>query len=331
MEMKDYINDFTNHLTDAINIGNNAKLKPSNKQIKNILICGLGGSGIGGEIVSDILVEKIKIPIIANKNYCIPSFVSKHTLVIANSYSGNTEETLAALQKCKKKDAEIAIITSGGSLQIIAKKNNYNRVFIPSGHPPRAMLAYSFTQIFYILNHYNIISDFFKADIKQAISLLDRKKDSIQQMAMGLAKKMFKKTPVIYVSDGFEGVAIRFRQQINENSKMLCWHHVIPEMNHNELLGWRTNVNDLAVIYFRNNCDHERNQVRIDINKQVIGNYTNNISEVWSEGDTLIEKSLYHINLGDWVSWYLSQMNNVDAIEINVINFLKNELAKLNE
>ena len=140
---------------------------------------------------------------------------------------------------------------------------------------------------------------------------------------------MFGKTPVIYVSQGFEGVAVRFRQQINENSKMLCWHHVVPEMNHNELLGWRTNVNDLAVVYFRNRMDYERNQIRMDINKKVILKFTENITEIWSKGESIIENTFYHINLGDWVSWYLSEMNNVDAIEIDVINFLKGELAKV--
>ena len=131
------------------------------------------------------------------------------------------------------------------------------------------------------------------------------------------------------MANGFEGVAVRFRQQINENSKMLCWHHVIPEMNHNELLGWRTNVDNLAVVYFRNKLDYDRNQIRIDINKKVISKFTDNITEIWSKGSSVIENTLYHIHLGDWVSWYLSEMNNVDAIEIDVINYLKGELAKI--
>ena len=100
-------------------------------------------------------------------------------------------------------------------------------------------------------------------------------------------------------------------------------------MNHNELLGWRINTNNLSVIYFRNKCDYDRNQVRIDINKQVISKFTDNIFEVWSKGDSRIENSSYHIHLGDWVSWYLSEMNEVDAVEIDVINFLKSSLAKL--
>ena len=329
MRMNDYINDFTNHLSDAINIAKNTSLSPSKKEIRNVLICGLGGSGIGGTIVSDIISGDVEVPIISTKDYSIPNFVNEHTLVIANSYSGNTEETLYALEKCQSKGAEISIITSGGKLKKIAEENNYNKIIIPGNQPPRAMFGYAFTELFFLLNHYGLINDSFKSDFQKAITLLNLEKKNIQKKAQELAQKMHKKTPVIYVANGFEGVAIRFRQQINENSKMLCWHHVVPEMNHNELLGWRTNIDNLAVVYFRNKSDYDRNQVRMDINKSIIKKYTENITEIWSEGSSVIENSLYHINLGDWVSWYLSEMNNVDAVEIDVINFLKSELAKI--
>ena len=329
MKMNDYINDFSNHLREAIEIADNTTLTPYTKEIRNILICGLGGSGIGGTIVSDIISSKVNIPIAATKDYSIPNFVNQHTLVIANSYSGNTEETLYALEKCQARGAEIAVITSGGKLRTIAEENKYNKIIIPGNQPPRAMFGYAFTELFFMLNHYGIIDDSFKADFDKAITLIDTEKADIQKQAMDLAKKMYKQTPVIYVAKGFEGVAVRFRQQLNENSKMLGWHNVVPEMNHNELLGWRTNVDGLAVVYFRNKCDYDRNQIRMDINKKVISKFTSNITEIWSKGDSLIENSLYHISLGDWTSWYLSEMNNVDAIEIDVIDFLKGELAKI--
>jgi len=329
MKMNDYINDFSNHLSEAIEIAYNTTLTPYSKEIRNVLICGLGGSGIGGTIVSDIISSKVNMPIAATKDYSIPNFVNEHTLVIANSYSGNTEETLYALEKCQSRGAEIAVITSGGKLKTIAEENKYNKIIIPGEQPPRAMFGYAFTELFFMLNHYGIIDNSFIKDFNKAIVLLDIEKADIQKQAMDLAKKMYKQTPIIYVANGFEGVAVRFRQQLNENSKMLCWHNVIPEMNHNELLGWRTNVDALAVVYFRNKCDYDRNQIRIDINKKVISNFTSNITEIWSKGDSLIENSLYHISLGDWTSWYLSEMNNVDAIEIDVIEFLKGELDKI--
>ena len=329
MKMKNYVSAFSNHLRDALKIGENTHLQEYKKNIKTVLICGLGGSGIGGSVLTDIISPKTSIPIFSTKDYSIPNFVNHETLVIANSYSGNTEETLSALKKCQKNGAEIAIITSGGELKNIAEKNQYNYILIPSGHPPRAMFGYGFTELFFLLNHYGIIESCFKEDFKKGIGLLDNQREEIKKTALELAKKLHKQTPVIYVANGFEGVAVRFRQQLNENSKMLAWHNVVPEMNHNELLGWRTNVENLAVVFFRNTCDYNRTQIRININKKVISKYTKNITEVWSKGDTLLANSLYHINVGDWTSWYLSEMNNVDAIEIDIINFLKAELAKV--
>tara|TARA_Y100001933_G_scaffold218089_1_gene226063 strand:+ start:2916 stop:3905 length:990 start_codon:yes stop_codon:yes gene_type:complete len=329
MKMCDYVSSYSDQLEEALNIGKNSNLRSNSKKLQNIVVCGLGGSGIGGNIVKDIIAKESSLPLLSVKNYDIPKFIDSNTLVIASSYSGNTEETISALEKCVKKNAEIAIITSGGKLKKFAEKHNYNHIIVPGNHPPRAMFAYSFVQLFYVLYNYNIISDSFKENIKNSISLLNEKNKKIKEQAKFIAEKLFNTTPIIYVADGFEGVAVRFRQQINENSKMLCWHQVIPEMNHNELLGWRTNTDNLSVIFFRNKIDNKRNQIRIDINKSVISKYTKNIIEVWSEGETLIENTLYHIHLGDWVSWYLSEMNEVDAIEIDVINYLKTELAKI--
>ncbi len=294
--MNDYINDFTNHLTEAMEIGDTSNLKKSDKKFNNILICRLGGPGIRGTIINDIVSSKANIPILATKDYSIPNFVDENTLVIASSYSGNTEETIYALDKCQSRNTEICMITSGGKLKTIAEENNYNHIIIPGEHPPRAMFGYAFTELFYVLNHYRIINDSFKSDFRTSISLLNSEKEDIQNKAMELAKKMYQQTPVIYVAQGFEGVAVRFRQQINENSKMLCWHHVVPEMNHNELLGWRTNVDDLAVVYFRNKSDFDRNQIRMDINRKVISKFTNNITEVWSKGGVGPTRRTLHNN-----------------------------------
>lgn len=329
MKMNDYIAAFTDHLTEALQIGRSTQLTTCHKEFRNILICGLGGSGIGGTIVADLVSPEVNIPICATKDYSIPNFVNEHTLVIASSYSGNTEETLFSLEKCQARGAEIACVTSGGKLKALAEEKNYNLILIPGEQPPRAMFAYSFTQLFFFLNHYSLIDNSFENLFEKSITLLNDRQDHIQSEAKKLADKMYGNTPVIYTANGFEGVGVRFRQQINENSKMLCWHHVIPEMNHNELLGWRTNTENLAVVYLRNKGDYYRNQVRMDINKKVIAKFTDNISEIWSEGETPLENTLYHIHLGDWLSWYLSVKNNVDAIEIDVINFLKGELAKV--
>jgi len=126
-----------------------------------------------------------------------------------------------------------------------------------------------------------------------------------------------------------EAVAVRLRQQLNENSKILCWHHVVPEMNHNELVGWRKENNDLAVIYLRNDDDYQRNQVRININKEIISSYTNTIIEIDSKGASLIERAIYLVHLSDWISFHLATLRGVDPVEIKVIDYLKGELGKV--
>lgn len=122
---------------------------------------------------------------------------------------------------------------------------------------------------------------------------------------------------------------MRWRQQINENAKMLCWHHAIPEMNHNELVGWRDQRPDVAVVWLRNHDDYPRTAIRTDINKEIVEHYTQTSIQVLSKGKSLIEKALWLVHLGDWVSVYLAELRNVDPIEIKVIDFLKAELAKV--
>ena len=327
--MKSLIENFSNQLRGAITIGEKAKLSSAKRKISNVLICGLGGSGIGGTIVSELVALEATVPITVTKGYFIPKFVNESTLVIISSYSGNTEETLNCLQLALKKKAKIVCVTSGGKVAEIAKKKKLDVILIPGGNPPRACLGYSFTQLFFILGHYKIISNKFKAQLKSAVELIEAEEQNIISEAKNVAEKLFGKTPMIYATTYFEGVAIRFRQQINENAKMLCGHQVIPEMNHNELVGWAGGSERIGVIIFRDKDEFERNNVRIDINKQVIQKYTPNITEIWSKGKSQIEKALYFIHLGDWVSFFMAEKRGVDATEVKVIDMLKGELSKL--
>ena len=327
--MKKLIEDFSAHINSAIEIGQSASLAPNNRTFKNVLICGLGGSGIGGSIVSQLIGKEANIPVIVNKDYSAPGFVDEHTLLILCSYSGNTEETIMMWEALKDSNAETACITSGGKLVEIAEEHGYNLIKIPDGMPPRAALGFSFPQLFFVLNHYGIVDDSFVAELFSSIALLDREEEAIRSGAKALAQNLMGKIPVIYSDAWFEGVAIRFRQQINENSKMLCWHHAIPEMNHNELVGWRQKNDQLAVVIFRNESDFFRTQKRMDINKGVFSNYTPNIHEIHSKGSNELERSLYLIHFGDWVSYYLAELQGIDSVEVDVITHLKGELAKI--
>ncbi len=327
--MKGLIEDFTSHLAKSIEICNNTSLKPSNKEIQSVLICGLGGSGIGGTVVSQIVANDAKTPIVINKDYKIPAFVNKNTLVICSSYSGNTEETLEMLASAEAQGAEIACVTSGGKLEEIAKAKGYNLITIPSGHPPRAAFGLAFPTLFAFLNHYKVTSVNYFNQFASSIANINADEQNIITEAKKIAEKLYKKIPVIYSDAWFEGVSIRFRQQINENSKMLCWHHVIPEMNHNELVGWTEKNEDLAVIIFRNADDYFRTQKRMEINKTVIEKYTPTLIEIYSKGATRLEQSLYLIHFGDWISFFLGDKKGVDITEVDVITNLKNELSKI--
>tara|TARA_R110002049_G_scaffold98598_4_gene240046 strand:+ start:1436 stop:2422 length:987 start_codon:yes stop_codon:yes gene_type:complete len=328
--MDQLIADFSKHLAQALEIAKATTFKPTNKSFKNVLICGLGGSGIGGTIVSQLISNSSTSPIVVNKNYTIPNFVDENTLVLCCSYSGNTEETIMMYESAKKKGAEIVIISSGGKFIDLAKANNHNFIQIPGGNPPRAAFGLSFPQIIQVLAYYNIISSNHRDEIYKAIELIDKNEEEIKAEAKGIAQQLIGKIPVIYAEAIMDGIATRFRQQINENGKMLCWHHVIPEMNHNELVGWTEKNDDLVVILLRNASDFSRNQKRMDYNKEhVFTKYTSNIIEIHSKGDSLLENFIYHIHLEDWISFYIADIKKIDAVEVNVITGLKNFLSTI--
>ena len=145
---------------------------------------------------------------------------------------------------------------------------------------------------------------------------------------MSLAKKMQGKLPVLYALGSSEGVIVRFRQQINENSKMLCWHHTFPEMNHNELVGWTEKNENLAVVTFHTSFDHSRTVKRYEICKPLFERYAGVVIDIHAKGQRKLEQFLYLIHLGDWISCYLADLKGVDPVEVNVITNLKNALSK---
>jgi len=328
MEMEQYIAAFPEGMKKAVEHSKNLKLKDGDRNIANVVITGLGGSGIGGTIVSKIVAEYASTPIVVNNDYTLPEFVGRETLVIACSYSGNTEETLSAFDIALESGAEIACITSGGKLKSLAEENGLNMVLVPGGDPPRTTLGWSSPQIFAILEHYGIIDDRYRASLDKVADFLMEHQFEINTKAKLLAENLHTNTPVIYSDDAYEGIAIRMRQQINENSKSLCWHHKFPEMNHNELVGWASGNDKLAVVILRTEDDHPQTQKRMELCKGIFANYTPNINEVYAKGEDKLIRSYYLIHFVDWVSSHLADMYGVDPVEVNVIDYLKGELAK---
>ncbi len=258
-----------------------------------------------------------------------PHFVGEQTLVVLSSYSGNTEETLNCLKSLEDNPARTVVISSGGEMIEIAENKGYEYIELPSDWAsPRACLGYSLVSQLFVLYHKGLIDEGFVDQLDSAVELLKKDREQIREKAEHMARMISGKFPVIYSAESVMPVALRWRQQLNENAKILAWHNTFPELNHNELVGWK-GVNDhLALLVLRNKNDHGRTQIRMNISKEIFIQSAGTYIEIWSKGDSLIEQSLYLVHLGDWLSWYLSDIKGEDAVEVKVIDYLKSELAK---
>jgi glucose/mannose-6-phosphate isomerase len=328
--MEKLITAFTANILEALEIASGATINQPKNEVHNVLICGMGGSGIGGKIVSQWIQDDSKVPVLLLNDYTLPNYVDKHSIVIGSSYSGNTEETLIALKKAKEQGAHIIGICSGGEVKEFCIENGYDFIVVPGGNPPRTAVAFSIVQLLNIFIELGMTKASRLNEVKSAHDLLIAEQQQIHSKAKELAAFLQGKVGVFYSGPRYEGVAVRARQQFNENSKLLCWHHVIPEMNHNELVGWGGGDDRFAVVFFQTNDLIPRNQRRYEITFEEVKSHTSSVMEISSMGSTQIERSFYLINLVDWASYYLALDKNVDAMDIHVIDYLKNELAKLN-
>ena len=329
MLMKELVAGFTAQLREAIAIAEAAKLQPAKSPIRNVIITGLGGSGIGGTIVSQLTDGTMNIPLLVNKDYFLPAFAGPETLVIVSSYSGNTEETVQAMQAAMERGSQIACISSGGIISETARKHSFNLISIPGGMPPRSCLGYSFAQLIRLLQHYGLTGSELMNDLEPAILLLEKETDDLMKKSREIATALHGKLPILYSDAHYEGVAVRWRQQINENGKMLCWHHALPEMNHNELVGWTSAHPEAVVLMLRGEDDYARTQKRMEITEGVVRKYAGGWIDVHAKGETRLQRALYLILLGDWASCHLADLRNIDANEVRVIDHLKGELSKI--
>jgi glucose/mannose-6-phosphate isomerase len=331
--MKKLIEGFTKQLSDALRIGQAVDLVRPGSDIRNILITGMGGSGIGANIVESLTFGRVPIPITVCKGYNIPQFVSPHTLFIACSYSGNTEETLASIHKAMLKRAHIICITSGGKILEMAKEYNLYYIQFPSGQgSPRGQLGYMMISLLYALYHTNLIGAAFIKETENAIEYLNSGEKAIQVQAELIAKKLKGKLPIIYCDGRLHAIATRFQNQINENAKQLAHVNTFPEMNHNEITGWlfpESILSQAQVVYLYSDHDHERVEKRMEICREIFEKKSSPIIDIVAEGASLLEQYYYLIHLIDWISYFLAKENGVEPDSLETINFLKDELAKV--
>lgn len=330
MDMKELIEAFPEQMKEALDIASASDLRSFEERIDQVLVSGLGGSGIGGTLVSEWVAFEAKVPVHVNKDYHLPAWVGPNTLLIISSYSGNTEETLNALEEGITRNASIVCISSGGELERIAEEKDLDHIKVPGGYPPRAAMGFSIVQLLWVLSHHKLLPEHIDPDreIRTAAKFLELEKQPIKDRSRELAEKLHGKLPVIYAGSTYEGVALRWRQQFNENAKTLCWHHVLPEMNHNELVGWESGASDIAVLMLRNKDDHVQTQKRMELTKAFLEERSAVWEDLWGKGDTRVQRACYSIHLGDHLSYQLALLNEVDPIEVDVIERFKERLKQ---
>ncbi|MDX2129589.1 MAG: bifunctional phosphoglucose/phosphomannose isomerase [Chloroherpetonaceae bacterium] len=312
-----------------------AKNKIKKSSVTAVVISGLGGSAIGGDLVRTYLGGEVTVPILVNRNYTLPEFVGKNTLVVISSYSGNTEETLSVYHEAIKRGAKIACVTSGGQVEKLANKHGHFTVKIPGGSPPRAALGLSFTALIRIFTEFafcksklNEIQE--TAAVLRGLSFVYSDPQNPKNIALKLANLMKGTLPVIYTSDDYTAaIGVRWKGQICENAKMLAYSNVFPELNHNELVGWKENKDILkkcTVVMIHDETDHPRTSYRMDVTEGLIGKLAANIIHVSSVDAGLMARLFSLIILGDWVSYYLAILNKVDPSPVTAIDYLKKSL-----
>lgn len=338
--MRDLLGGFPSQCAQAYSLAEKFNLPAGYKRIKNILFTGLGGSAIGADLVKSYLFFESKMPIAVNREYNLPRFVNKDTLVFACSYSGNTEETLSAYKEARLKNAKIICISSGGKLKGFAHQHGVPFITIPSGMPPRTALGFLSIIPLKVLANLGKSRDF-GASVRECKDLLDDLRDSKlgidikspKNIAKQLAKDFYNHLVFIYAASiHFDVAAMRMRGQLAENSKALASSHIFPEMNHNEIVGWvnpKKLFKDFRVVILRDKDNHPRTKLRMDITKSILEKDAGvKVIQIFSRGKSLLARILSLIYIGDFTSFYLAILNGIDPTPVERVTYLKGELAK---
>ena len=316
--MLQVLKDFPKQCREALSLPKGISVSDD---INNIVVIGMGGSAIAGDLLKAFLLSSGKVPVHVIRDYKVPSFVDKNSLVFAVSYSGNTEETLSALKHAQSKNAKIIGITSGGRLAAECSK----LITIPAGLQPRAALGYLFFPMLGVLHNSGIIR-VRNEELNELVSVLN-KVDNFNNLGESIAKKIKDKTPIIYSSEALGPVAMRWKTQINENAKMPAFYNVFSEMNHNEIAGYRGMGNNFAAVLIRDKHDNDRVKKRMDICKQLMEQRIN-VIEAETQGNGLLARMFSSIYIGDFVSYYLAMWNRVDPSPVEIIEGMKKKLAE---
>lgn len=321
------------------NIKISDKLMINYKIPKNIIIVGMGGSAIGGEILRDWLIDRVSIPINISQEYFPPAYVDEDSLVIVVSYSGETEETLSTFVKALSKQCMIVTVSSGGHLKSFSQKLELPHISIPANLPaPRAAIAYTFFPLIALLKKFKVLKEIDEEFIetldvlKQIIEENSSKTPSGDNEAKKIAFEIGDTIPIIYGFGQYKAIARRIKCQFNENSKVPSRFDVFSELNHNEIVGWEAPprcTKNFSVILIRDPEEPPELNRRIEITKQVVAAKAHKVIEIHARGEYALTKIFSTLLLGDFISIYLALLRGVDPTSTKNIDRLKKEMKKL--
>ena len=308
-------------------------------KVDNVIIAGMGASAISGDIMASLFRDKLDVPLIVNRDYDLPKWVNKDTLVVCISYSGNTDETLSSFKIAYQKKCKIICISTGGKLQELAEKRQVPFVKIPSGIQPRAATAYLLFPSIIFLKKIGLLKTTIDADIEETIEITREfvtmnNKNVPEEMnqAKQIARKIHNTIPQIYGWGIYTPIAVRWRHQLNENSKIIARTDIVPECNHNDIVGWSQNPDiskQFSCILLR---DKEEESIdlttRLNFMRDLFHNTAGSVLEVQSKGKSQLAKMMYLMCLGDFTSCYLAVLRGVDPSPVDIITELKKRLAE---
>lgn len=328
--MGELLKGFPLQCKEAIEIGERADFRDGTGK-RNLVVSGMGGSAMGGQVVKACLSGEAGLPIYVNRDYNLPGWVGENTLLLISSYSGNTEETLSAYEEGKIRGAAMVCMTSGGRLEELAKEDGFHLVKIPSGLPPRCALGYLSVPIFVLLARRGMVENKGK-ELSELVGILKQMGDELSRPgnpALELAQRLKGSLPIVYSSERFGVAATRWRTQLNENSKTFVHTNLLPELNHNEIVGWDNPaglLKEAQVVFLRDREEHSQVRRRFEITGEILRPLASGISQVWSRGEGLLSRLYSLIYLGDYLSYYLALLRGVDPTPIERIDYLKEKL-----
>jgi glucose/mannose-6-phosphate isomerase len=303
----------------------------------NIIVAGLGGSAIGGDLLKDWAKNQLDIPIEVSREYQLPPYAGKKTLLIVSSYSSDTEETLSSFLDALKRKCMVFCVSSGGTLIKYAKKHNVPYLQVPDTMPPRAALPYMLVPLLIFLEKQGLVKGVM-AELEETFTLLEKiseengiEKPSVENFAKNTAYYIGETAPVIYGFGYYRSVAQRFKQQFNENSKSAAKWEYFPELNHNEIVGWMgrgEQIKWFSVIFIRD-CDEplEINS-RIETTKVIMERAGLIMFDLDAQGTSRLARMISTIVIGDFISVYSAVLRCADPTPVKIIDTLKGTLKE---